>query len=216
MRRKGLLGLALLAILALAITATLGATAGASGGHAVVAKKKCKKKKHAASAKKHKKCKKKKNGNGTGTGTTNTPLVRATLTWAATADDPSSDDADMDLFVFDANGHQAGNGSDTIPNSTMSPDVSGKNGTETFTDLAFNLKRPLSFGVCYMVSGSVHTPYTITYVTADGVTHTETRADNNSLTGGKDSFGSSAHANYPGGAPIPEPTYCPGTGTAVP
>ncbi len=31
----------------------------------------------------------------------------------------------------------------------MSPDLTGPQGSETFTDLAFNQKRPLSFGVCY-------------------------------------------------------------------
>jgi hypothetical protein len=112
-----------------------------------------------------------------------------------------SDDVDMDLFVFDASGQQAGNGSDTIPSSTLSPDLTGPAGSETFTDLAFNQKRPLSFGVCYTVGGSVHTDYTITYVTADGVSHTDTRAGDNSL-------GSSDHVDYPGGAPIPT-GYCP-------
>jgi hypothetical protein len=196
---KGLIGLALVAALALMV-ATVGATASASGGGAVVAKKKCKKKKHAASAKK-KKCKKKNNG-GAGGGGGNTPLVRATLTWS----NGGSADVDMDLFAFDASGHQAGNGSDAIPLSTLSADVTGPQGTETFTDLASNQKRPLSFGVCYLVSGSVHTDYTITYVTADGVSHTETRADD----GVPPSLGSSAHVNYPGGAPIPD-NYCPGT-----
>jgi hypothetical protein len=189
-RNRGILGLALLAILALIVSVSVGATASASGGTAVAAKKKCKKKK-AHSAKK-KKCKKK----------GNTTLVRATLTWS----NGGSSDVDMDLFAFDAGGQQAGNGSDTIPLSTLSSDVTGPQGTETFTDRAFNQKRALSFGVCYTVSGSVHTDYTISYVTADGVTHTETRADD----GTPPSLGSSAHVNYPGGAPIPD-NYCPGT-----
>src|SRR5262249_21549917 len=59
-RNKGFVGLALLTILALAITAMAGPSASASGGSAVVAKKKCKKKNHASSAKK-KRCKKRKN-----------------------------------------------------------------------------------------------------------------------------------------------------------
>jgi hypothetical protein len=195
MKRNGFLMLALLAVVAMAITATVGGTASASRGTAVAAKKKCKKsKKHADSAKK-KKCKKK--------GVANTPLVRATLTWS----NGGADDIDMDLFAFDASGHQAGNGSDAIPLSTMSPDLTGPAGTETFTDQAFNQKRPLSFGVCYMVSGSVDVDFTITYVTADGQTHTDTHA-------GPDDphphLGSEAHLNYPGGAPIPD-NYCPGT-----
>jgi hypothetical protein len=192
----------------LALVLALAVAVGALSSSGAVAKKKKKK----CPAGTHKVVIKKKNGkkkrkcvpnSTTGGGGGNTPLVRATLTWS----NGGAMDEDMDLFVFDASGHQAGNGSDTIPNSTMSPDVTGPAGTETFTDQAFNLKRPLSFGVCYMVGGSVHTDYTITYVTADGVTHTETRADDNSLTGGKDSLGSAAHVNYDGGAPIPT-GYC--------
>jgi hypothetical protein len=193
MRRRGLLIPALIAIAALSIAVTVGSAAGASGGHAVAAKKKkCKKKsKSSAESAKKKKCKKKKKA----------PVVRATLTWS----NGGSNDVDMDLFVFGASGH-AGNGSDTISSSTLSPDVTGPAGSETFTDLAFNQKRDLSFGVCYKVGGSVHTDYTITYVTADGVTHTETRADD----GTPPSLGSSAHVNYPGGISIPS-DYCPGT-----
>jgi hypothetical protein len=189
-QNKGMLGLAIVAALAMGVT-TVAASASASSSGAVAAKKKCKKKK-AHSAKK-KKCKKKKKGGAT-------TLVRATLTWS----NGGASDVDMDLFVFDASGNRAGNGSDTIPQSTLSPDVTGPSGTETFTDLAFNQKRPLSFGVCYTVGGSVHTDYTITYVTADGVSHTETRADD----GTPPSPGSSGHFDYPAGAPIPA-GYCP-------
>jgi hypothetical protein len=191
MRRRGLLIPALVAIAALSIALTVGPAAGASGGHAVTAKKKCKKKKKSsAESAKKKKCKKKKKK-------APAPVVRATLNWS----NGGSDDVDMDLFVFDVSGNRAGNGSDTIPSSTLSPDLTGPAGSETFTDLAFNQKRPLSFGVCYQVGGSVHTDYTITFVTADGVSHTDTRAGDNSL-------GSSAHVDYPGGAPIPT-GYCP-------
>ncbi|HEY6770839.1 MAG TPA: hypothetical protein VI035_00150 [Solirubrobacterales bacterium] len=195
MRRRALLVPALVAILVLAVAMTAGPAASATSGHAVPAKKKkCKKKsKSSAESAKKKKCKKKKKV---------APVVRATLVWS----NGGSDDVDMDLFAFDANGNQAGNGSHTIPSSTLSPDVTGPAGTETFTDLKFKQKRPLSFGVCYMVGGSVHTDYTITYITADGVSHTQTRADD----GNPPSLGSEAHVNYPGGAPIPE-NYCPGT-----
>jgi hypothetical protein len=193
-RNKGLVLLALIALAAFTITATVGGSASASSGHAVAAKKKCKKKKHAASAKK-KRCKKRKN-------VPPVSVVRATLTWS----NGGSSDVDMDLFVFDTSGRQAGNGSDAIPASDLSPDVTGPAGTETFTDLNAKQNRPFSFGVCYLVGGSVHTDYTITYVTSDGVTHTETRADD----GIPPSLGSSAHVNYPGGAPIPD-NYCPGT-----
>jgi hypothetical protein len=196
MRRRALLVPALVSIAALAVAVTAGPAMSASGGHAETAKKKCKKKsKSSAEAAKKKKCKKKKKKSVA-------PVVRATLNWS----NGGADDVEMDLFVFDASGHQAGNGSNTIPSSTLSPDVAGPAGSETFTDLAFNQKRPLSFGVCYMVGGSVHTDYTITYVTADGVGHTETRADD----GTPPNLGSSAHVNYSGGAPIPD-NYCPGT-----
>src|SRR5262249_46361000 len=80
MRGKGILILALLAMLTLAVSATMGPAAGASKGGATVAKKKCKKKKKtssASAAKKKKKCKKK--GTGGGGGTTPNPVVRATL-----------------------------------------------------------------------------------------------------------------------------------------
>jgi hypothetical protein len=197
-KNKGLLLLALVALGAFTITATIGGSASASGGNAVAAKKKCKKKK--ASSAKKKKCKKKK-------GAANTPLVRATLTWS----NGGASDVDMDLFAFDASGHQAGNGADTIPQSTISPDLTGPQGSETFTDLAFNQKRPLSYGVCYLVGGSVDVEFVLTYVTADGVTHTFTAADD--LPPGPNQrakLGSAAHLNFPGGAPIPD-NYCPGT-----
>ena len=199
-KRPALLIPALVAIAALSIALTAGPAVGASGGHAVAAKKKCKKKKSKSSAEsaRKKKCKKKKKKQAAAA-----PVVRATLTWT-NADNPGN--TDLDLYAFDTSGNRAGNGSDTIPSSTLSSDVTGGSGTETFTDLAFNQKRRLSFGVCYMVGGSVHTDYTITYVTADGVTHTETRADD----GTPSSLGSSAHVNYPGGATIPS-DYCPGT-----
>jgi hypothetical protein len=178
--KKGLVGLALLALVAFLITATMGAaSASASGGNAVAAKKKCKKK-HGK-----KKCKKKGE---------QPRVVRATLTWAPNDEDSSADDADLDLFAFDANGNRAGNGSDTIPQSTLSADVTGRSGTETFKAAQ---GRVLSFGVCYTVGGSVHTPFTITYVTSDGVTHTDSQRP-----------GSSTHIDYPGGAPIPS-GYCP-------
>jgi hypothetical protein len=187
--KKGILAIAIVAALAVAIT-TAGATAGASSGNAVAAKKKCKKKNHASSAKK-KRCKKRKNFPPVS-------VVRANLTWS----NGGASDVDMDLFVFDSSGLRAGNGSDAIPASDLSPDLTGPAGTETFTDLNANQHRPFSFGVCYTVGGSVHTDYTITFVTSDGVTHTDTRAGDNSL-------GSSFHVDYPAdGVAIPA-GYCP-------
>jgi hypothetical protein len=196
--KKGTLALALIATLALTITATVGGAASADPVAQTAGLKKCLKK-----AKKiqdpvkrkqaKKKCKKKQGTTPPGT-TTNTPLVRATLTWSG----GDASDADLDLFAFDASGNRAGNGSDTIPLSTLSPDVTGQAGSETFTDQAFNQHRGFSFAVCYTVGGSAHTPFTITYVTADGATHTDSQNP-----------GSSFHYDYPAdGVPIPS-GYCP-------
>lgn len=181
-KSNGTLGLALLAALTLVIGGVAGPVASAAGGEstATVAKKKCKKK-----GKKKKGCKKKKKAQA--------PVVRATITWT----EAGSDDADLDLFVFDAAGNVSRPGSSGIPQSTISADQQGPAGSEKFTDLNFRAKRPLSFGVCYQVGGSVHAPFTITYVTADGQTHTDSQDP-----------GSSFHYDYPGGAPIPT-GYCP-------
>jgi hypothetical protein len=119
--------------------------------------------------------------------------VRATITWA----NADADDADLDLYAFDANGGIAQPSGNTIAQTTVSPDVTGKNGTETFTDNAPAQKREYSFGVCYKVGGSAHAPFTLTYVTADGVTHTEQRDP-----------GSSFHYEFPTGPAIPM-NYCP-------
>jgi hypothetical protein len=196
MTKKGICSLGLVLLLALALVgASIGTAAGAGGDNAVAAKKKkCKKKKKkssASEAKKKKKCKKKKNGGGSGNG--QSPLVRATLSWTG----GDANDADLDLFVFDASGGRAGNGADTIANSILSPDMTGTSGVETFTDTTPQPLRAFSFGVCYTVGGSAHTPFTITYITADGMTHTDSQNP-----------GSSFHYDYPGGVPIPA-GYCP-------
>jgi hypothetical protein len=183
MEKRGLIGLMILATFALTI-GTESATAGAPGG-AVAAKKKCKKR-HSAK----KKCARKKRKSDA----PNSPVIRATVSWGI-----GGSDADVDLYVFDTNGDQAGNGSNTIPLSTLSGDVSGSAGSETFTDSLFSPQaaRDLSFGVCYRVGGLVHTQFTLTYVTADGVIHGDT-----------ENPGSAFHYDYPGGAPIPD-GYCP-------
>src|SRR3954465_13036387 len=111
---KGPLGLARLALVPLAIAGIVGAGASASGGTAVVAKKKCKKHKKQADSAKKKKCKKKKPV----TGDPNT-IVRATLAWS----NGGTNEMDVDLHVFDASGNLAGNGSDAIPQSVLTPDV---------------------------------------------------------------------------------------------
>ena len=182
MRNRGILAAAIVCALALAIV-TAGASASTSPGAAPAAKKKCKKR-HSAK----KKCKRKKQADAG-----RSPVIRATLTWS----NGGSDDVDIDLFVFDGIGGVAGNGSNTIPLSSLSGDVTGPAGSETFTDGLFTPQaaRDLSFGVCYQVGGSVHTQFTLTYVTADGVVH-----------GDSQNPGSAFHFDYPGGAPIPN--YC--------
>jgi hypothetical protein len=185
------MGLALVAAMALTVGGVAGPAASAAGGDTAgtAAKKKCKKKgKKSATAAKKKGCKKKKKK-----GKTQNPLVRATITWT----EAGSDDADLDLFVFDAQGNRSGNGQSGIPASTISADLLGPAGQETFTDLNPGAKRQLSFGVCYQVGGSVHAPFTITYVLADGTTRTDSQDP-----------GSSFHYDYPAGVPIPT-GYCP-------
>jgi hypothetical protein len=184
MEKKGLIGLVILAIFAMTISSSAGATASGAGA----AKKKCKKRHSAKTKCTHKKKRK--------VDRRTSPVIRATLTWGNGASD-----ADVDLHVFDANGNRAGNGSNTIPLSSFSGDVSGPAGSETFTDALFTSQaaRDLSFGVCYSAGRVAHRSFTITYLTADGVIHGDTQ-----------SAGSSSHYEYPGGAPIPD-NYCPGT-----
>jgi hypothetical protein len=181
-RNRRILAACIVAALAMAIPITAGAATAAPGA-SVAAKKKCKR--HA-----HKKCKRKRKSDAT-----RSPVIRATLMWS----NDLGADVDMDLFVFDADGNRAGNGSNTIPFSSITPDFAGPAGFETFTDSLFapQAVRDLSFGVCYTAGGSVHTPFTLTYVTADGVVH-----------GDSQNPGSSSHYDYPGGAPIPS-DYCP-------
>jgi hypothetical protein len=160
---KGLIGLALVAVLALMV-ATVGSSASASGGHAVAAKKKCKKKKQADSAKK-KKCKKKK--------PTPAPIsmVRATLTWSG-----GGDSTDYDLYAFDPSGSTGRAGSDPIASTSFSSNAVGASATETFTDLDFGQHRAFAFGVCKQAGSNDGSSYTIDYVTADGVHHTDTQS----------------------------------------
>jgi hypothetical protein len=181
--KRGILPAAIAVAVAMAVV-TADASASASPGAAASAKKKCRK----AHSKKRK-CKKSRRK----ADAPRSPVVRATLSWF----NGGADDVDMDLFVFDGNGNVAGNGSNAIPLTTLSSDVTGPAGTETFTDGLFapQAARDLSFGVCYSVGGSVHTQFTLTYVTADGVVHGDTQNP-----------GSAFHFDYMGGAPIPD--YC--------
>ncbi len=166
---KGTLAIAIVAALAMSVT-VVGATAGASGEHAVAAKKKCKKKKkkQADSAKKKKKCKKKKKKKGT---TAPISMVRATLTWS-----DGGNNTDYNLYVFE--GASSGRaGSDPIASTSFSANAIGTSGTETFTDLDFGQHRAFAFGVCKQDGGTDGSSYTIDYVTADGVHHTDTQSN---------------------------------------
>jgi hypothetical protein len=177
--------LALVAAFILLMAGT-GPAGAVSGDGAQVAKaKKCAKKPATESRKKKGKgCKKAKKQK---------PLVRATLTWTGAG----SADADLDLYVFAQDFSIAGEGTSSIVSTKISPDQMGPAGTEIFTDLRPKPLRAFSYGVCYTVGGSVHAPFTVTYVTADGQSHTETRDP-----------GSSFHYDLPGGPAIPA-GYCP-------
>lgn len=186
---KGLVGLALVAALAL-IVATVGATASAAGGSAVAAKKKCKKKK-AYSAKK-KKCKKKKKT------TTTAPIsmVRATLTWSG-----GGDSTDYDLYVFDPSGGTGRAVSNPISNGSFSSNAKGSSGSETFTDLNFGAHRAFDFGVCHQDGGTDGSTYSIDYVSASGLHFTDSEAGT--------SDGYNARYSDSGGPPATNTFTCP-------
>jgi hypothetical protein len=203
-QKKGFLGLALLTLLAFTITATFGGAASADPVAHTAGLKKClKKAKRIQDPVKRKKAKKrcrKKFGTGTGTGTpgtTGSPLVRATLSWSS-----GGTSTDYDLYVFDPSGTIASSRSvsNPIPNTTFSGNVMGGAGTERFTDLIFAVPgRNFQFGVCHQDGGSDGTSYSITYVTADGVSHSDSRS------GGSDGF----NAKYSGGTPDLNTFTCP-------
>ena len=194
---KGVTGLALLAILALAIGVIRGPAASASGGGATTSSlKKClkkakKKRTHHKRKKARKKCHKKYAPGPTQPNPA--PKVRATLTWDSNP--PSGGSIDLDLWVFDSNGYKARAAADTIPNTSFSANDVNAPGSETFTDSVYTNPggRNFSFGVCYQDGGSQHTIFTLDYVTADGVHHNAS-----------EEYGSDgASSSFNGGAPIP-------------
>ena len=209
MKKKGLF--ALMALLSIALVgATIGASASASGGGAVAAKKKKKKKCPAGT---HKVVKiKKKNGkkikkikcvpnSTTGTGTTGSPLVRATLTWSS-----GGANTEYDLYAFlGTTTASVRSPAGTIPQTAFSPRVQGSSGTETFTDLTFSVPgRSFDFGVCKQDGGNDGSSYTIDYVTADGVHHTDTQANHGDGYAAK--YSGPPPPNAPNGfAPCPAP-----------
>jgi hypothetical protein len=192
-RNKGLVLLTLVALAAFTITATIGGSASASGGNAVAAKKKCKKKK--VSSAKKKKCKKKKKT----TPVAPISMVRATLTWSG-----GGDSTDYNLYVFDSSGNTGRAGSDPIANTSFSPNAVGSSRTETFTDLDFGQHRAFDFGVCKQDGGTDGSSYTIDYVTADGVHHTDAQSSHDD--GYAARYSDSLPPNAPNGfAPCPIP-----------
>jgi hypothetical protein len=191
-RRLG--GLALLAVLALALGVVAGPAANASGGATASSLKKClKKAKKKPTHHKRKKAKRRCHHRYKHHSSPS-PLVRATLTWDS--DPPGGGgNIDLDLWVFDTNGNRARAAADTIPSSLFSGNDVDAPGSETFTDLIYKKPggRDFSFGVCYQDGGSQHTVYNLDYVTADGAHH--------SASGSYGSDGASDSFN--GGAPIP-------------
>jgi hypothetical protein len=158
-RRRGILVLAMCALLALVVEATA-ATAGSDDPTAAVAKKKCKKgKKSAVAAKKKKKCKSKKKQSVAVTvpvtppsPTTPTgPTVRATLTWEAGAAGADGA-ADLDLYAWTTDGASSEtsvqDASSLIPSTSFSADAEDGPGPETFTDHLAPSTRNFSFGIC--------------------------------------------------------------------
>jgi hypothetical protein len=128
--------IALAALLALTL-AFAAESAGAAGTGQAVAAKKCK-------GAKKKKCKKKRLA-------LPGPLVRGTVTWTS--------NVDVDLHAYDASGNHSGVvGPPTnaqvqgIPSSVLSPDL-GSAGSETFTDLIYQVggiaNREFSYIVCF-------------------------------------------------------------------
>jgi hypothetical protein len=196
--KKGTLGLALIATVALTITATFGGAASADPVAQTAGLKKClKKAKKIEDPVKRKKAKKRcrKKFGATAPTTTPAPLIRATLTWSG-----GGGSTDYDLYVFE--GTVTGRaGSNPIPNTTFSGSGAGSTGTETFTDLVYTNPgaRNFQFGVCHQDGGSDGSSYSIDYVTADGVHHTDARS------GGSDGF----NARYSGGAPALNTFTCP-------
>ena len=196
---KSLVGLAMLA---LAVTAVIGSGASADPvAHSAGLKKCLKKAKAIQDPVKRKRAKKRcrKKFGTTAPGTTGKPLIRATLNWSA-----GSGNTDYDLYVFEGSTTASvRSATNPIAQTTFSPNAKGATGTETFTDLTFAVPgRNFQFGVCKQDGGNDGSTYTITYVTADGVSHSDTQS----------SHGDGYAAKYVGNPPPIAPngfTPCP-------
>jgi hypothetical protein len=207
MTRKRICTAGLALALALALTGASIVPAAGSGGGAVAAKKKKKKKcppgTHKVVKIKKKDGKKKKkvkcvpNSPGAGTGS---PLVRATVTWSG-----GGMNTDYNLYAF-LGATSARAASNPIPNTSFSGGAPGTSGTETFTDLIFVNPgaRNFDFGVCKQDGGTDGSSYTIDYVTADGVHHTDTQSNHDDGYAAK--YSGNPPPNAPNGfAPCPVP-----------
>jgi hypothetical protein len=141
--------LALIALLGLAVTFTASSASSASPGHAVAAKKKCKKKHKSAASAKKKKCKKKKHAVvppvTTPAPPSNPTPPAPTLRGSLSFDDVSTD-ADLDLYVWDAEGNLAWFDDDTgIPDAFT---TSNSPSPEQFFDQRSPSTREFTYGVC--------------------------------------------------------------------
>ncbi len=189
-KSNGTLGLALLAALTLVIGGVAGPVASAAGGEStatVAKKKKCKKKGKKAEGAKKKGCKKKKKKPRPAGRPRDHHVDRGRV--GRRRPRPVRVRRERQRLATGLERHPAVDHLGRPAGPRGLGDVHGPQ--------LPNAKRPLSFGVCYQVGGSVHAPFTITYVTADGQTHTDSQDP-----------GSSFHYDYPGGAPIPT-GYCP-------
>jgi hypothetical protein len=199
MKRNGLF--VLMALLAISLVGTaIGSGAGADPVAQTAGLKKClKKAKRIQDPVKRKKakrrCRKKFGGTGTGTttGPTPAPLVRATLTWSG-----GGDSTDYDLYAF-LGTTSARAASNPIPNTSFSSNAIGASGTETFTDLIYVNPgaRNFDFGVCKQGGGNDGSTYSIDYVTADGMHHTDTQTGHGDNYAAK--YSDSAPPNAPNG-----------------
>ena len=207
---RGLVGLALPLIIALAVAVAAGPAAARSP--AANLKSCLKKTKKIEDPTRRKKAKQRCRA----LSATPIDLVRATLTWDSNPPGAGRG-IDLDLWAFAPNGsigyYRA---PDLILDSTFSGVNGGSNpGTETFTDRAYFTKpvsrnRNFSFGVCDVTAddgsggfGTRNVIYQLDYVTADGVHHTGSGGFNAS-----DQFSA-----FYAGTPIP--SFCPEPGDDV-
>jgi hypothetical protein len=180
-RRWGQIGL--VALLGLTLALVTVSAGHATSGHAVTAKKKCKKKsKKSADAAKKKKCKKKKKQ------TVVPPVVAPPVTPPATGHtlraslsfNDVTTQADLDLYVWDADGNLAYFDGNTIPDSET---TSNTDSPEEFFDLRLPSTRDFTYGVCAYSDGSDELTDTAVDYTLDAPGDSPPFSDNGTLHG---------------------------------